>query len=88
MSVFVPGSVRYVWILFKCGYIRYMIYSLYSVCVYIQDTIKIVLCYCGMLYYRQIFLLVYIYTLRNGLRNKELRVGISVGVADLALFNA
>ena len=34
------------------------------------------------------FLLVNIYTLRNGLRDKELRVGISVGVADLALFNA
>ena len=34
------------------------------------------------------FLLVNIYTLRNGLRNKELRVGISVGVADLAHFYA
>ena len=34
------------------------------------------------------FLLVNIYTLRNGLRDRELRVGISVGVADLALFNA
>ena len=30
------------------------------------------------------FLLVNIYTLRNGLRDKELRVGISVGVAELA----
>ena len=34
------------------------------------------------------FLLVNIYTLVKRLRNKELRVGISVGVADLALFNA
>ena len=34
------------------------------------------------------FLLVNSYTLRNGLRNKELRVGISVGVADLAHFCA
>ena len=34
------------------------------------------------------FLLVYIYTLVKRLRDKELRVGISVGVADLALFNA
>ena len=33
------------------------------------------------------FLLVYIYTLGNGLSDKELRVGISVGVAELALFN-
>ena len=33
------------------------------------------------------FLLVYIYTLRNGLRVRELRVRISVGVADLAHFN-
>ena len=34
------------------------------------------------------FLLVNIYTLRNGLRDKELGVGISVGVADLAHFYA
>ena len=34
------------------------------------------------------FLLVNIYTLRNRLRNRELRVGISVGVADLAHFYA
>ena len=34
------------------------------------------------------FLLVNIYTLRNGLRDKVLRVGISVGVADLAHFYA
>ena len=34
------------------------------------------------------FLLVNIYTLCNRLRNKELRVGISVGVADLAHFYA
>ena len=33
-------------------------------------------------------MLVNIYTLRNGLRNKELRAEFSVGVADLALFNA
>ena len=34
------------------------------------------------------FLLVYIYTLRNGLRDRELRVRISVGVAELAHFYA
>ena len=34
------------------------------------------------------FLLVNIYTLCNGLRDKELRVGIGVGVADLAHFDA
>ena len=34
------------------------------------------------------FLLVNIYTLRNGLRDRELRVGISRIAADLALFNA
>ena len=34
------------------------------------------------------FLLVNIYTLDNGLRNKELRVGISRNVADLAHFYA
>ena len=49
VSCAVPGRVRYVWILFRCGYIRFMIYSLYSVCVYIQDTIKIVLCYCVLI---------------------------------------
>lgn len=30
----------------------------------------------------------YIYANRNGVSNKELRGGFSVGVADLALFNA
>ena len=34
------------------------------------------------------FLLVYIYARCKRLRNKELRVGISVGVADLAHFYA
>ena len=34
------------------------------------------------------FLLVNIYTLSNGLRDRELRVGFSVGVADLAHFYA
>ena len=29
-AVFVPGSVRYVWILFKCGYILYMLLVLFS----------------------------------------------------------
>ena len=33
------------------------------------------------------FLLVNIYTLRNWLRDRELRVGVSGRVADLALFN-
>ena len=34
------------------------------------------------------FLLVNIYTFRNGLRDKELRVGVSGRVADLAHFYA
>ena len=50
-------------------------------------TIKIVFCY-RVLIQQADFLLVNIYTLRNGLRDRELRVGFSVGVADLALFNA
>ena len=33
------------------------------------------------------FLLVYIYTLVKCLKDRELKVGISVGVADLAHFN-
>ena len=37
---------------------------------------------------RQIFLLVNIYTLRNGLRDKELRVSVSGRAADLAHFYA
>ena len=42
----------------------------------------------ALLLYVADFLLVYIYTLRNGLRNKELRVGVSGNVADLAHFYA
>ena len=34
------------------------------------------------------FELLYIYANRNRVSDKELRVGISVGVAELALFNA
>ena len=34
------------------------------------------------------FLLVNIYTLRNGLKDRELRVGVSGNVADLAHFYA
>ena len=34
------------------------------------------------------FLLVYIYTLRNGLRDRELKGRVSGNVADLAHFNA
>ena len=51
LSVLCPGVCRvpYGVLLFRCGYIRYMIYSLYSVCVYIQDTIKIVLWYCVLI---------------------------------------
>ena len=30
----------------------------------------------------------YIYASRNGVKDRELRGGFSVGVADLALFNA
>ena len=41
-----------------------------------------------LLLYVADFLLVNIYTLRNGLRDKELRVGISGRVADLAHFYA
>ena len=37
---------------------------------------------------RQIFLLVNIYTLRNGLRDRELGVGVSGMAADLAHFYA
>ena len=36
-------------------------FSLYSVCVYIQDTIKIVLCYCGMLLVGRFFTREYLY---------------------------
>ena len=42
----------------------------------------------ALLLYVADFLLVYIYTLRNGLRDRELRVGISRNVADLAHFYA
>ena len=41
-----------------------------------------------LLLYVADFLLVNIYTRCKRLRNKELRVGISVGVADLAHFHA
>ena len=41
-----------------------------------------------LLLYVADFLLVYIYTLCNGLRNRELRVGVSGNVADLAHFYA
>ena len=41
-----------------------------------------------LLWYVADFLLVNIYTLRNGLRDKELRVGVSGRVADLAHFYA
>ena len=60
-------------------------HSGYNVITY--GTIKIVLCYCVLIQQAD-FLLVNIYTRCKRLRNKELRVGISVGVADLALFNA
>ena len=39
-----------------------------------------------LLWYVADFLLVYIYTLRNELRDRELRVRISRNVADLAHF--
>ena len=41
-----------------------------------------------LLLYVAEFLLVNIYTLRNGLRDKELRVSVSGRVADLAHFYA
>lgn len=41
-----------------------------------------------LLWYVADFLLVYIYTLRNELRDRELRVRISRNVADLAHFYA
>ena len=60
----------------------YSLYSVFNILVCIQHTINVVL-----LWYMADFLLVNIYTLRNGLRVRELRVRISVGVADLAHFN-
>ena len=77
---------RYVWILFKCGSIRFMIYSLFQSFMFryahsghYKDS---------TLVFMADFLLVNIYTLRNGLRNKELRVGVSGMAADLAHFYA
>ena len=61
----------------------YSLYSVFNILVCIQHTINVVL-----LWYMADFLLVNIYTLRNGLRVRELRVRISVGVADLAHFYA
>ena len=61
----------------------YSLYLVFNILAFIQHTINVVL-----LWYMADFLLVNIYTLRNGLRVRELRVRISVGVADLALFNA
>ena len=61
----------------------YCLYSVFNILVCIQHTINVVL-----LWYMADFLLVNIYTLRNGLRVRELRVRISVGVADLAHFYA
>ena len=81
--------VLYGVLLFKCGYILLCFQSLFSPLCYgmhIQDTIKIVLCYCVLIQQAD-FLLVYIYTLRNRLGNRELRVGISRIAAELAHFN-
>ena len=61
----------------------YSLYSVFNILVCIQHTINVVL-----LWYMADFLLVNIYTLVKRLRDRELRVRISVGVADLALFNA
>ena len=41
-----------------------------------------------VLYYARRFKLMYIYASRNRVKDRELRAGISVGVADLAHFNA
>ena len=61
----------------------YCLYSVFNILAFIQHTINVVL-----LWYMADFLLVNIYTLVKRLRVRELRVRISVGVADLALFNA
>ena len=60
----------------------YSLYSVFNILVCIQHTINVVL-----LWYMADFLLVYIYTFVKRLRVRELRVRISVGVADLAHFN-
>ena len=82
-----------------CGYVLYMllvfIQSLICMCIQDltphaarvllrQDTIYVVL----YLVIVADFLLVYIYTLRNGLRDKELRSRVSGKAADLAHFYA
>ena len=75
--VFVP--CRCVWILFKCGYIRFMIYSLlYSgMQFWISCTTEIGHYISSvLLLYVADFLLVNIYTLRNVLRDRELRAGL------------
>ena len=61
----------------------YCLYSVFNILAFIQHTINVVL-----LWYMADFLLVNIYTLVKCLKDRELRVRISVGVADLALFNA
>ena len=76
-AVFVPWCV---WILFKCGYIRFMLLVLFSLlCSGMQFWIScttLIGHYIGSVLslYVADFLLVYIYALRNVLRDKELRV--------------
>ena len=73
--------VLYGVLLFKCGYILYMLL------VFILSLMLIVFAIVYS-YSRQIFLLVNIYTLGKYVSIRSLSAGISVGVADLALFNA
>ena len=49
----------------------YSLYLVFNILAFIQHTINVVL-----LWYMADFLLVNIYTLRNGLRVRELRVGL------------
>ena len=61
----------------------FSLYSVFNILACIQHTINVVL-----LWYMADFLLVYIYTLRKCLKDRELKVGISRIAADLAHFYA
>ena len=95
--MFVPGSVLVVCRV-EVWHILFVLISLYSVFnLYVYSGLNPACCSCttligyyissALLLYVADFLLVNIYTLRNGLRDKELRVRISRIAADLALFN-
>ena len=82
-AIFAPCAVFvswYVWILFKCGYIRYMLNSLYSSFMFRYVILDLVYYFNRTLYkqcfivYMADFLLVNIYTFVKRLRDRELRV--------------